>query len=1197
MLSRHSRDPTHQPVVVATAATPVVGNNHRNNSNNEITLSSPPMTTSLLVSTEKIIKVGEVHPAALEKQRNKRSAEGAANDDDDGEGKWPGLSIVRSGATSGGLSSSALLLGGIDRTTTGKLWCDNIYENVINGTSVVGVFGEYGKLRKCQENIYENICEDCGRLYSAEKCAFCSVEDEDVDTERTKKVNKYSVKFQEFLENFRIKPVKFGGGGVGGSTIQAKRKLCKSDIVHNVDGFEEVFRTNKSFDLGEICRMRDDNRSQVTVVGVAENLRSSRDDRGLHKSDDQLASSLASARQQPLDPGGTLKPPETACPPAAATEPEKAAPWKVSGRSLSENLIDFSEPSESETIYENLCPGRVRSGRCWLTAPPVDAWMTSLLVETEDYDAGAEVAYHVKHIPSVTFDDIGDSWGGCGSSSSRARLNCVVQGYSSDKVEEFRQNVLNERKRQREAEREEEDRSDSLDPVIITFRSSIFETESDVQLLASGERNRETEAPRQNNADRDGHVNDAISPYRVQVAREGEGDRLSQCKQCRSLAAKKRSLLREHLLRVSLCRVVITYERGLKAFLLIGAAAAAACELVRNRKLVLNKRKTYRKIMTNEAHNGSVSALLESVQIDKYFQFLEGNETMINLAAAKRRHRRRHNASELISAEVQSNSSNEISISSSNTSGIYSDCGASLDENIYQPIWTCKTDGGSEPTYESPQEHIYEYIRVDPARDESEWEVVDEFAFSKNRHHSLSQRSPPPVPNRNIRHPLDRYRNVCILYSPTAPKINRIVYDYRRDYVFDYRKTSEDVSPSDDVDEGDEDDGEDHGEENDSVLCDSCPGSESNEEDGDEGEDVAATLREIPARKHSCYSIPDCVQYWKFMLLNVNYNEDEEDVIMTEKTIAVIARNVEPNTQISSDHRVSLKNTTHTPSGLAAPNLPHSPKFSGPAVKSKSQIPATDGCVGTYTSKSADNLHEDTPASAKEKLPSPKRERLRDKMKAVLPLSSSRSADDGLVFGVELDQVERDEKLQIPRFVSECLEILKEPDFIETGGLYRASGNKNSIENIKKKLNEKRSPKKYEFLKKQDVHSLTGSLKLFFREMKSPLIPRDVYELCVQKTKDEAETIDNIRLGIDKMELINRNTLRYLIRHLKCVHQNSHVNMMNSSNLAIVWGACLFASTPGLMESYESNDLGRINTLVRQLIDYYDKIFYSDRAD
>lgn len=231
---------------------------------------------------------------------------------------------------------------------------------------------------------------------------------------------------------------------------------------------------------------------------------------------------------------------------------------------------------------------------------------------------------------------------------------------------------------------------------------------------------------------------------------------------------------------------------------------------------------------------------------------------------------------------------------------------------------------------------------------------------------------------------------------------------------------------------------------------------------------------------------------------------------MTEKTIAVIADNV--------DHKSVPVEPPPTDSGkLPTPiaSQLHSPKFYGPAVirsPSKSQIPASDSPVGTY--KSNENL-ADGPVTAaatqpldKEKSPTPKRERLRDKMKAVLPLSSSWSSgggnqDDGLVFGVELDQVERDDKLQVPRFVTEVVEILKEPEFIETSGLYRASGNKNSIEGIKKKLNEKRSPKKYEFLKKQDVHSLTGSLKLFFRELKSPLIARDVYEMCVQKTKGE----------------------------------------------------------------------------------------------
>lgn len=1159
------------------------------------------------------------------RDRNKYQHD-ADGDDDDGDGggsgsKWqhqqqqqqqPGSLSEGSGHG----SSAVPLLGGGDRyqkqspiatAENDSWWSANIYENVDNVDRVKQQlsFGGYGKLRKCEENIYENICEDCGRLYSAEKCSFCAVEDEE-DVERTKKVNKYSAKFQEFLGNFRIKPSRFGssGGGVG-TTFQSKRKLCKSDIVHNVDGFEDVFRTNKSFDLGEICRMRDDVRSQVSVDEDIANPRSV--DRVLHKSDDQLTSAGAVKHITQSSASALLA--VTAAAAVAATLPateEKAKPSSLKvKRSVSENLIDFSESSRSETIYENLSlscvapaavvdrkrlvRGLVGGGASGGDVFSVNEWMMSLLAQTEDYDAG-EVTYHVKSIPSVTFNDISANCGDVGK--LRGKIYCA--GALSYKVEEIRQNVINNQKRRIV----EDDQIRTLDPVVISFCDSEFENskedersdgtltpgsagEGDKSEFVSGllnifeaVLNRDKEDPRQNSiADTNGHANDVIRPYRAQV-NELDSDsntRLSHNKQLRSSKlSRKHILMQKHLLEVSLCRVVITYERRLRAFLLVVTVGEAA----REQKLLLNERKTYLTIMTNECH-GTRSALRESVEIDSYFQFLENNQTMINLVALKRRRRRK---GELISPELQSNSSNEISCSSS-TSGVHSDCGTSLDENIYQQIWTCKTEG-TQPVYESPQENIYESLRIEPARDEHEWEVVDDFAFSKCSRHTLRQK-PPPVPNRNIRHPLDRYRNVCILYNPAEPKINRIVYNYRRDYIFDYRKCDElvDSSASSSVDDDE-----------DLEFCESCAESEDSEEDCGS---VNSASRGV-TRKNSCYSIPDCVQYWKFMLLNANYNDDEEDVIMTEKTLTVIAENIEKVTPSSEPQQSSPKIIHPPPLSPGIVPLPQSPTFSG-LTANKPQLPVTDSCVGTYTSKSAENLPDVVVHQEKEKSPNPKRERLRDKVKAAL--NPSRNSDDGLVFGVELDQVERDDKLQVPRFVVECVEILKQQEYMETSGLYRASGNKNSIENIKKKLNEKRSPKKYDFLKKQDVHSLTGSLKLFFRELKSPLIPKCVYELCVQKTKDQAETIEQIKLSIEKLELINRNTLRYLIRHLKCVHQHSDVNMMNSSNLAIVWGACLFASTLGLMESYENNDLGKINTLVKQLIDHYDKIFYGDKTD
>lgn len=61
------------------------------------------------------------------------------------------------------------------------------------------------------------------------------------------------------------------------------------------------------------------------------------------------------------------------------------------------------------------------------------------------------------------------------------------------------------------------------------------------------------------------------------------------------------------------------------------------------------------------------------------------------------------------------------------------------------------------------------------------------------------------------------------------------------------------------------------------------------------------------------------------------------------------------------------------------------------------------------------------------------------------------------------------------------------------------------MDSLRKKLNEKRQPKKeskqgseskYLCLQEQDVHTLTGLLKMFFRELYPPVMPKDVFTAC-----------------------------------------------------------------------------------------------------
>lgn len=62
-------------------------------------------------------------------------------------------------------------------------------------------------------------------------------------------------------------------------------------------------------------------------------------------------------------------------------------------------------------------------------------------------------------------------------------------------------------------------------------------------------------------------------------------------------------------------------------------------------------------------------------------------------------------------------------------------------------------------------------------------------------------------------------------------------------------------------------------------------------------------------------------------------------------------------------------------------------------------------------------------------------------------------------------------------------------------------------------------------------------------------------------------------------------TLKYLIKHLTVETDSQTENLMNSSNLSICWGACLFAS------SATAGNIIRKNHFVKLLIDHYHQIF------
>uniref|UniRef100_A0A1I8QEZ4 Rho-GAP domain-containing protein n=1 Tax=Stomoxys calcitrans TaxID=35570 RepID=A0A1I8QEZ4_STOCA len=311
-------------------------------------------------------------------------------------------------------------------------------------------------------------------------------------------------------------------------------------------------------------------------------------------------------------------------------------------------------------------------------------------------------------------------------------------------------------------------------------------------------------------------------------------------------------------------------------------------------------------------------------------------------------------------------------------------------------------------------------------------------------------------------------------------------------------------------------------------------------------------------------SIDLVVLAWKHQLLNVNYMEDEEDMIVSKSEISQankIKENEEPQQFTQRFKSRSTDNILDLP-------LDDEKKTITERMRSRLQR----GILNLNTRSS--------PKSEKKTYKA-----LRNSQTTSLYL------EDGLkpkhpIFGAPLDQLELNRTTNVPRFVADSIEYIERKDRIVQDGLYRACGNKFSIDELKQKLTKSYiyDPK---LITADDIHTITSLLKLFFRELPQPLIPQETYTRLARDLLKMQDGIDTFRIAINDMPEPNRSTLAFLMKHLTNVAACSASNRMNASNLAIVWGPSLFA-----LNEDKTYDIGRMNSLAKALIENYNRIFH-----
>ncbi|XP_012581481.1 PREDICTED: rho GTPase-activating protein 27 [Condylura cristata] len=161
------------------------------------------------------------------------------------------------------------------------------------------------------------------------------------------------------------------------------------------------------------------------------------------------------------------------------------------------------------------------------------------------------------------------------------------------------------------------------------------------------------------------------------------------------------------------------------------------------------------------------------------------------------------------------------------------------------------------------------------------------------------------------------------------------------------------------------------------------------------------------------------------------------------------------------------------------------------------------------------------------------------------------------VFGCPLEELCERERSRVPRFVQQCIRTV-EARGLDIDGLYRISGNLATIQKLRHRADHDERLD-LDDGRWEDVHVITGALKLFFRELPEPLFPFSHFPqfMAAIKLQDQAQRIRCVRDLVRSLPAPNHDTLRLLFQHLCRVIEHGEENRMSVQSVAIVFGPTL----------------------------------------
>ncbi|XP_075257564.1 uncharacterized protein LOC142349717 isoform X2 [Convolutriloba macropyga] len=157
------------------------------------------------------------------------------------------------------------------------------------------------------------------------------------------------------------------------------------------------------------------------------------------------------------------------------------------------------------------------------------------------------------------------------------------------------------------------------------------------------------------------------------------------------------------------------------------------------------------------------------------------------------------------------------------------------------------------------------------------------------------------------------------------------------------------------------------------------------------------------------------------------------------------------------------------------------------------------------------------------------------------------------VFGCVLEVRSQTEKRLVPEFVVNGMREVERRG-LDIEGIYRLCGNMAEIQKLRFEVDKNSG---YNLSQVNDIHVITGALKMYFRELPESLFPSSSYQTLADtfnSGKDMDEMADIVRSIVSTFSRTHQAVILHLFTHLLLVVENQQLNKMDSTNVAIVFG-------------------------------------------